>query len=116
MASEVIRVGGFQRIRRGWLSTALVGVVVITPAISVEASGWSERLEPVPWLAAGGLLCSLILASLRVKWQLSHISAALAGLVVTTLLYASSLPQPEAWDRVVAFTTRIANWLQAAST
>src|SRR5947207_11772430 len=113
MVANAPRIGGFQRIRRGWLPTALVGVIVIAPAISVQASGWSERLEPVPWLAGGGLASALILASLRTRWQLSHLVAALSGLIITTLLYASSLPQPEAWDRVVAFSTRVALWLQA---
>src|SRR6476620_6293746 len=102
MALEPQRAGGFHRIRRGWLTTALVAVVVLTPAISVQASGWSERLEPVPWLALTGLACSLVLTSLRLKWQLSHLLSVVLGLTVSTLIYASSLPQTETWDRVTA--------------
>src|SRR3954468_197542 len=102
MVFDVGGIDGFRRIRRGWLATALGGGIVLSPPISVQSAGWSERLEPVPWLALGGLGCSLILASLRAKWQLSHILATLVGLIITTLLYASSLPQPETWDRVGA--------------
>lgn len=100
--------------RARWTLGMLVGVIAALPPLSVLLAGWSEWLEPLPWLAVAGVAAGSALGYGPLPWKLCHLLAAVGGLAGTTLLYASFLSVARFGDRVVAFMRRVADWLGAA--
>ena len=95
-------------------TTVLVALLVLAPAISVQAAGWSERLEAVPWMALGGVLVGLTLGLSRLRWPASHLLGLATGLALITVIYGSFVPNAPMVDRVGRFVVRVADWLAAA--
>ncbi len=117
MASEAVplNVSRLDRLQRGWLPALLTAVLVTTPAASVQAAGWSEHLEPVPFLALGGLLCAFVLGSARANWILTHTLAIVTGLSITLFQYSWFLISTDVLERMYTLTRRVAAWLHAAA-
>jgi transglutaminase-like putative cysteine protease len=96
---------------KSWFAGLLVVILAMAPAVSVQMAGWSERLEPLPWIAALGAIVGIILARSRIRALFGMLEAALIGLVACTLLYALTLPQADIGDRLQIFIKRVADWL-----
>jgi len=101
-------------LRDRWSVTLLAAVLAALPAVSVVLGGWSERLEPTPWVALLGVLVGTVLGYARLRALACHAIGMFAGLVLVTVLYASFLPTQSAIERVATLVRRIADWLAAA--
>ncbi len=97
-----------------WSVTLLAGLLAALPAVSVLFAGWSDRLEPGPWIALLGVLAGTLLGYARLRPLACHALGLLGGLVLVTLLYASFLATPSMVGRVMSFIRRVADWLAAA--
>lgn len=101
-------------LRRDWFVGVLVATLAVTPAISVQAAGWSEWLEPAPWIALAGVIVGAVLAQRPLGWISSHLLGLLGGFVAVTSLYASFVLGERAPERLWTFLNRVADWLGAA--
>lgn len=101
-------------IREGWLATLLVAALVVMPAVSVQAAGWSERLEPVPWIALAGVGAGAAIARTRLQKMAAHLAGLSVGLILVTFQYAWFIPVDPLSERLQGFVHRVAEWLQAA--
>jgi len=97
-----------------WLAAALVAVLSAVPAVSVQAAGWSDRLEPVPWIATAGVIAGFVLSRAPLRQLHSHLVGVAAGIAVATLQYAWFLPMDSVLVRVRVFVLRVADWFGAA--
>ena len=100
--------------REGWLSLLLLGVVVLTPAVSLADAAWVEDLNIAPQLAFFALLIGTILAKLPVRGWIAHLFAAEYGIVLTGFYFAAGLPGNDWLERVSGLRDRIWIWLEAA--
>lgn len=101
-------------VRDLWLVAGLVAVLAVAPAVSVQAAGWSDRLEPVPWIALAGVIAGFALSRSKLRQLQSHLVGLAAGLVLATLQYAWFLPMDSFLVRVRVFVVRVADWFGAA--
>ena len=102
-------------LREAVLPALLVGILAVAPAVSVQADAWSERLEPVSWFALAGVVAALTLALSRLGRVRGIALGLLVGFVLVSFVYSSFLPIDAAGERLKAFTSRVADWLAAAS-
>jgi transglutaminase-like putative cysteine protease len=98
----------------GWFAAVLTAILASTPALSVAAAAWSERLEPVPVFAVMSVVVGVGLAWTRLRAIFGILLGLLVGLVVITFVYAWTLPQAALGERVEVFARRVADWLGAA--
>ncbi len=101
-------------LRDRWIVTLLTALLAALPAASVLLAGWSERLEPGPWIALIGVLAGTVLGSSRRRPLVCHAVGLLGGLLLVTTLYATFLPAPSMVERMMTFVRRVMDWLAAA--
>jgi len=101
-------------IRDLWFATLLVAILSVAPAASVQAAAWSERLEPVPWIALLGVVVGLALARSRISFSRGLILGLVLGLVLITVQYAWFQSGDQLPRRVLNFVARITDWFGAA--
>jgi transglutaminase-like putative cysteine protease len=97
-----------------WIVTLLAAVLAVLPAVSVVLAGWSDRLEPAPWIALLGVLAGSMLGYTRLRTVACHALGMIGGLVGVTVLYASFLPNAAVVERIATFVRRVTDWLAAA--
>ena len=51
---------GHFEMREALTAGALVAVLAAMPALSVTAARWADYLEPLPWIAAAGVLAGAL--------------------------------------------------------
>ena len=102
------------RLRELWLAALLVTLLAVTPAFAVQAAGWSERLEPVPWIALLGVIVGLTIARSRISSVRGLVLGVGIGLILVTLQYAWFQSADEPPRRLLSFITRITDWFAAA--
>ncbi|MBM2809606.1 MAG: Transglutaminase protein [Chloroflexi bacterium] len=101
------------RLRDMWLPALLVAILAVNPAASIQAAGWSDRLEPVPWFALAGVVAGIVFARSRLNLAFSLLLGAAIGAALSTLQYAWFLPEPSVPARVGAFVNRLSDWVAA---
>ncbi len=104
-------------IRRGWATPILLVGMVLTSAAAIVATGWTEHLELVPIVGAGGLVAGLLLGVSTFPDWLTHLFSTLYGLTWTTFLVGRTFPGDLVWrERVVTLGTRVSTWIYQAFT
>src|SRR5437879_22761 len=98
------------RLRELWFAGLLVAVLALTPAAAVQAAGWSDRLEPVPWVALVGVIVGLVLARSRLSSVRGLLVGLAGGLVLVTLQYAWFQSNEELPRRILTFLARLTDW------
>jgi len=102
------------KLRELWFAGLLIAILAITPAASVQAAAWSERLEPVPWIALLAVIVGLVIARSPIANTRGLLLGIGTGLVLITLQYASFQPGDELPKRLVSFVVRLTDWFGAA--
>src|SRR5262245_54596741 len=102
------------RTREMLLPLLLTGLLAALPAFSVLAAGWSDRLEPAPWLAVAGVAVGALVHSRVRRSSAAHLLTALVGLALISVFYALFLPMNSPIERIEAFVRRVFEWLGAA--
>jgi transglutaminase-like putative cysteine protease len=96
------------------LTLLLLAPLALAPALSFASAAPPGRLEPVPWLAALGLVFGLVLGRVRLPALLAHVLAVPTGLGLTAWVIASSRPTGTAEDGLFTLLRRLELWLAAA--
>src|SRR5437763_11597660 len=102
------------RLRELWFAGLLVAILACAPAAAVQAAGWSERLQPVPWIALLGVVVGVALARSRVSSSRGLVLGLLGGLALVTLQYAWFQSNEEIPRRILTFLARMTDWFGAA--
>src|SRR5687767_13362903 len=88
-SEEQVAVSGRElRLRDLWFTTLLIARLAIVPSASVQAAAWSERLEPVPLIAFGGVIVGLAVARSRLSFTRGLLVGLAIGLALVTVQYA----------------------------
>jgi len=104
------------RIRDLWFAALLVAILSVAPAVSVQVAGWSDRLEPVPWIAILAVIVGLVLARSRLTFVGGLALGLVIGLVLVTVQYAWFQSGDQLPRRLLSFIVRITDWFGAAFT
>jgi transglutaminase-like putative cysteine protease len=97
-----------------WFTALLLAILSFVPALSVQAAAWSDRLEPVPWIALLGVVTSLALSRGRISFVRGLILGLAIGLVLVTIQYAWFQSNDQVPRRLGSFIVRITDWFGAA--
>jgi transglutaminase-like putative cysteine protease len=98
--------------REGWLTLALLMVVVLSPAVSLAGAEWVDGLWIVPVLAFIAVLLGFVLSKLPVRWPVAHLFALEVGLVGIGFYFAALGPRGDWEERFGWLFGRIWAWLQ----
>ena len=99
---------------QGWLTVALLGIVLVIVGNSVTTAGWVETprlLEVLIWAAATGLL----LAKLRAPAALLHLAGLTLGFVVVVWQTSSLVEGLPLFEQVRELWDRLTIWYEAAT-
>jgi transglutaminase-like putative cysteine protease len=102
------------RLRELWFATLLIAILAVTPAASVQAAAWSERLEPVPGIALLGVIVGVALSRSRLSFVRGLILGIAIGLVLVTAQYAWFQSNDQFPQRIISFIARTTDWFGAA--
>ena len=92
----------------------LASLLAALPAFSVVAAGWSDRLEPIPWIAIAGVVVSALVHARVRRAPLAFFLLVAIGVIAVSILYASFLPMTSPVERIEIFARRVFDWLGAA--
>ena len=98
-------------LRELWFAALLVAILSVTPAASVQAAAWSDRLEPV---ALVGVIAGIALAKSRISFVRGLILGLALGVVLVTAQYAWFQSSDELPRRAISFIARLTDWFGAA--
>jgi len=105
---------GWQR-AGGWLSFALLTLMLLSVAWSVNAARWTEGLYVLQWMVLGGLLLGLGLSHSRWEGLFPLFHAFLCGTAWLTFGLSRLLPEElGARERVLQLLIRFSLWLARA--
>ena len=106
---------GERWLREGWSTLFLLVGVVLTPAVAVAASEWSEGLYNPVWAGLVGLLAGLMLAKSRFPAPIAHLfSMAYGGTLVGYLVGRMIGPGLTWQERVLNLGERVGRWVYIA--
>ena len=101
--------------RESPVTIALVLLLACTPAVSVTAAGWADRLELLGFFAAAGVLFALLLSRLIRPAALAHLLALLFGAALVTAYFATLAPRGGGWQgRLAWLWERLRTWWEVA--
>lgn len=102
---------------RGWSTPILLFGMVLTSALTLVATEWTEQLEVVPLVGIGGLAAGILIAASTFPDWLTHLFSAVYGLAWTAFLVGDTLPGDLTWrERGLALGTRVSHWVYQAFT
>jgi transglutaminase-like putative cysteine protease len=90
---------------------ALAGVVIWAP-LSVRAAAWVDYLDPLPWLALGGLVVGFLLARVHMWAVLAHLVGVGLGLEAVVYVFAGVPRTGTLAERVDWLAGHVAQWGQ----
>ncbi len=89
--------------------------MVLTSALTIVATEWTDQLEVVPLAGLVSLIAGLLLSISTFRSGFSHLVSAVYGTAWVGFLAAQSLPEDLSWrERIFELGTRIATWVQQA--
>lgn len=100
--------------RESLTTLVLLATLAWLPAWSIALAGWSDHLEPAPWMGVCGVLSGWALARMPWRQAFAHLLGLAGAWSATTLLYAGFLPGPSIVAQFHALVTRIGQWFAAA--
>ena len=89
--------------------------MVLTSALSIVATAWTDSLEVVPLAGLVGLIAGLLLSISTFRRGFSHLVSIVYGTAWVGFLASQGLSKDLSWrERVFELGTRIAGWVQEA--
>jgi hypothetical protein len=91
--------------------------MLLTSALALAATEWTDHLGIVPLVGIGGLVAGLVLGLSSFPDGLTHLFSIFYGLTWTAFLVGQGLPGDLVWrDRMIALATRVSTWVYQAFT
>jgi transglutaminase-like putative cysteine protease len=100
--------------REGWLTVALLGVMVWAVVHSIQEAGWVEHLDPLVPLAWLALLVGLAAAKSGLRPWVAHAAGAVVGVEMIVLVYANRMSPGDWADRLAELLGHVGAWVEAA--
>lgn len=94
---------------------AAAGLLVVQAPLSVAESAWVPNLEPLAWVALGGLVAGYIVERTRVLAPFGLVLAGLIGFEVVTWVYSRVAEGATLGERVDWLGGRVGGWFDAVA-
>lgn len=105
------------KLPEGWSTFFLLNGMLLSLAWSIQAAGWVEGLDRLPWVIVVALALGLLLAKSRLSDPSIHILSALLGTSWAVYLTGTLLPGDLDWhQRIIELAERLSNWIEKALT
>ncbi|MEA3376479.1 MAG: transglutaminaseTgpA domain-containing protein [Chloroflexota bacterium] len=105
------------KIDRSWSTLILLIGMVLSSALTLATTDWTEHLAIVPLVGLGGVLAGFLLGISRFPDWLTHIFGVIYGVAWTTFLVVDALPGDLMLrEQVFALGNRISAWVYQAFT
>jgi hypothetical protein len=105
------------KLPEGWSTFFLLNGMLLSLAWSIQAAGWVEGLDRLPWVIVVALALGLLLAKSRLSDPSIHILSALLGTSWAVYLTGTLLPGDLDWrQRIIELAERLGNWIEKALT
>ncbi len=100
--------------QEGWLTFALLALVLFTVVWSVDVAHWTTTMPSLSYIVLMGLLAGLVIAKIRLPGLLLHPFGVLLGATVVAWQTCLILPG-EGWEpRFIELTERLSAWFGVA--
>jgi len=97
-----------------WVMVLLVGVVVLSPAISIIASNWTDGLEVLLWAALAGMAASALISISRFRSLTAHLLSLVYGAALIGHMMTSALAFLSLRERILNLYFRVSGWILVA--
>ncbi len=103
------------RLREGWSTFFLLNGMLLSLAWSIQAAGWIEGLDRLPWVVVVALALGLLLTKSQLSDPSIHILSALFGTFWAVYLTGTLLPGELNWrQRIIELAERSLHWVEKA--
>jgi transglutaminase-like putative cysteine protease len=99
-----------------WLTLALVMIVFLSVARSIDAAGWVPEMPSVTGISFLAILTGFLLSRIRAPQGLLHLAALAIGLLVVYLLSLSFIDAPGLRDGTSQLWERWGAWIEVVRT
>lgn len=97
-----------------WVMVLLVSIVVLSPAISIIASNWTDGLEVLLWAALAGMTAGALISISRFRSLAAHLLSLVYGAALIGHMMTSSLAFLSLRERILNLYFRVSGWILVA--